>query len=233
MSTRNQEQQPRFIDRLGRFLQKSRLALIIIVAVLAAFIVGYFGYTELQRRAQENATMQAEKAQELYQEWQAEPATNTEARQKLEDQLRAQLASIRRRYPRQYGAQRAYFIEANLDYDKEQWKPAAEQFSALAARYPRSYLAPLALAYAGVSQEQLGDNDAALQAYEKAVSSYKDSFLVPHLLFSMGRLYEQQGDFEKAFQAYTRLEEEYPLSNWTKVGRNRIIELKIAGKVAK
>jgi hypothetical protein len=55
---------------------------------------------------------------------------------------------------------------------------------------------------------------------------------VPHAMFAMGRLYESSEDFQSAFQVYDRLEDEFPLSNWTKMGRNRIIALRVEGRIA-
>ena len=64
------------------------------------------------------------------------------------------------------------------------------------------------------------------------MQGYPDSTLVPELLFNIGRLEEQKGDFAAAQAAYNQLEEQHPLSNWTKLGRNRIIALKVDGKIA-
>jgi TolA-binding protein len=208
MSTREQEQKPPITDRLSRFLQKSRIPLLITLIVLVVF--------------------QAETAQELYQQWQDEQ--DPDAKQSVEEELRLLVTDIRKSYPRQYAAQRAAFLEGALEYELERWEPAAKAFASLASRAPKSYLAPLALMNAGICYERLANPAEALSAYRRVADDYPDSFLVAEVLFAIGRVEEQEGNFQAAVQAYNRLEEEHPLSNWTKLGRNRIIALKIDGK---
>jgi len=230
MSTREQEPKPRITDKLSRFLQRSRIPLLVTLIVLAVFVIGYFGWTEWERRARERSAVQAEQAQELYREWQSEQ--DPDARQGLEEDLRARLTDIRKSYPRQYAAQRAAFLEGSLEYELEQWEAAAKAFASLASRAPKSYLAPLALMNAGICYERLGAPQEALSAYRRVVDGYEDSFLVPEVLFAIGRLEEQEGNYPAAVEAYNLLEEQHPLSNWTKLGRNRIIALELDGRAA-
>jgi tetratricopeptide (TPR) repeat protein len=230
MSTREHEHKPAITERLSSFLQRSRIPLLVTLIVLVVFVVGYFGWTEWQRRARENSAVQGEAAQKLYQEWQSEP--DPEAKKGLEEELRNRLVGIRKSYPRQYAAQRAAFIQGNLEYQLENWQEAAEAFRGLGTRAPKSYLAPLAFMNAGISYERMEDADQAIAAYQRVVDGYPESFLVPEVLFTIGRVQEQKGDFAAAEQAYNRLEGEHPLSNWTKLARNRIIALKIDGKLS-
>jgi tetratricopeptide (TPR) repeat protein len=230
MSSREQEHKPKIADTLSNALRRGRIPLLVTMIVLAAFVIGYFGWTEWQRRARETSAVQAEKAQELYQKWLTEQ--DPDGKKTVEDELRTLLAGIRKSYPRQYAAQRASFILGKLEYQLEHWQAAADAFRGLATRSPKSYLAPLALMNAGISFERLGDTDPALAAYQKVVQGYPDSTLVPELLFTVGRLQEEKGDFAAAQAAYNQLEEKHPMSNWTKLGRNRIIALKVDGKIA-
>jgi TolA-binding protein len=147
-------------------------------------------------------------------------------------ELEQLIEEILSRYPRQYAAQRAIFIRANLAFENEQWPEAADQYRALAKSFPKSYLAPLSLFNAAVSYEQADDLEQGIAAYRDLSEQFADNFLVPHALFSMGRLYEVNEDYQSAFEVYNRLEDEFPLSNWTKMGRNRIIDLKVKGRIA-
>ena len=229
MSTSQPVQQPRLVDRLSEFLQRSRIPLLITLIVLVVFVIVYFSWTEWERRTTARSAVQAETAQELFGQWQAEQ--DPDAKAAVEEELRALLQDIRRSHARRYAGQRAAFIEGNLEYQLERWQPAAEAFLSLGTRSGKSYLTPLALLNAGVSYERLGSVEDALSAYRRMAEGYKDSFLVPEVLFSIGRLEEQQGNFEEALQAYNRLEDEHPLTNWTKLGRNRIIALKVGGDI--
>ena len=228
--TRSAEAKPRFIERLAVFLQKYRIVLLVLLIALVLFVVVYFGWSEWSKRTLERSALMAERAESMYEEWLGED--DEAAQSSIQQELDNLIDQILKRYPRQYAAQRARFIRANLAFETEQWQEAAESYSAVADSFPKSYLAPLSLFNAGVAYEQMDDPDQAIAAYQILVDEHENGFLVPHGLFSLGRLYESQEDFERAFQLYDRLEDEYPLSNWTKLGRNRIIELKVQGKIA-
>ena len=230
VTTRGTEAKPRLVDRLADFLHKYRIVLLVVLIALVVFVVAYFSWTEWHKRTRERSTLMAERAQELYENWlEAEEGSDRES---LQQELEALIEQIRKRYPRQYAAQRAGFIGANLAFENEQWQEAAEGYRDLAGSFPKSYLAPLSLFDAGVAYEQADELDQAIAAYQDLTENHPDSFLVPHALFSLGRLYEARQEYENAFQAYDRLEDDYPLSNWTKIGRNRIIDLKVKGKIA-
>jgi len=228
---RSTETKPRFVERLAVFLQKNRIVLLVMLIALVLFVVVYFGWSEWNKRTLERSTLMAERAQKLYEQWLGE--SDESAQSSIRQGLDELIDQILKRYPRQYAAQRARFIRANLAFENEQWQEAAESYSSVADSFPKSYLAPLSLFNAGVAYEQMDDLDQAIAAYQILVEKHEDSFLVPHALFSLGRLYEAQENYESAFAVYDRLEDEHPLSNWTKMGRNRIIGLKVQGKIAR
>jgi TolA-binding protein len=229
MSTSPVEAKPRFLDRLAAILQKGRLALLILLVAILAGVIAYFVWTEVQGAAREKSALWAEKAQKLQQQWVAE--TDAPKKQSLEKDLTDLLARILSKYPRQYAAQRAYLLQADLAYRAKDWGKAADSYRAIADRFPRSYLAPLALMYAGACYEELGDSKLALSSYQRVQERYRDSYLLPHALFSVGRLLETAGDTTAALKAYNQLEDDHPDSNWTKAARNRIILLKTEGKI--
>ena len=230
MSTSEFESKPKFLDRLSAVLQRWRLILLIVLIVLLVGVVAYFVWTEVQAGAREKSSVWAERAEDLQQQWVNE--ADAAKKQALEKELTDLVGRILSRYPRQYAAQRAFLIRADMAYRAKDWAKAAESYRALADRFPRSYLAPLGLMYAGVCQEELGDLKQALADYQRVRDRYKDSYLVPHVLFAVGRLLETEGDFAGAQKVYTQLEDEHPESAWTRASRNRIIELKIEGKVS-
>jgi TolA-binding protein len=229
MSTSQPEAKPRFLDRLSTVLQKGRLPLLIVLIAGLAGLIGYFVYNEVQAAAREKSAVWAEKTQDLEQQWSAE--ADATKKQALEKEINDLLDRILSRYPRQYAAQRALLLRAEMAYGSKDWSKAAENYQALAGRFPRSYLAPLGLLYAGVSYEELGDAKKALASYQRIAQRYRDSYLLPHVLFSIGRLLETDGDNAGALKAYNQLEDDHPDSNWTKLARNRILQLKIEGKI--
>lgn len=214
---------------LTNFLHKYRLPLITTLVVVAVFIVVYFTWTELQNRKRERATLLAEQAQELYLDWKNEQ--DTDVKQIIEGDIEKLLVRILDQYAKQYAAERAYFIRASMAYERENWQKAAESYLDLVETFPRGYLAPLGLFNAASSYEELDDSTQALALLSKLVESYDRTYLTAHALFNVGRLSETTGDFDAALAAYDLLEDEHPLSNWTKLGRNRIIDLKLKGKL--
>ncbi|MBA7649903.1 Cell division coordinator CpoB [subsurface metagenome] len=230
LSTKEMDTKTRFVNRLAHFLHKNRIILLTLLIASSVALVGYFIWTEWQRRTNEDSTLLAEEAQGLYQEWQLE--ADEENKKKLEEDLNSSLDLIINRYPRKYAVQRALFIRADLCFDKEEWETATENYQKLAGDFPKGYLAALSLFNAAVCYEEMNDPDRALELYRRTAELYGESYLIPHALFSLGRLYEQKQDFENAISAYNRLETEYPFSNWTKAGRNRIIDVRIKGKTA-
>jgi len=229
MSTAQPEARPRFRDRLSAILQKSRLALLILLIAILAGTIAYFVWTEIQSAAREKSALWAEKAQELEQQWSAE--TDEAKKQAQEKELTDLLGRILSRYPRQYAAQRAYLLKAHMADHTKDWAAMAQAYQTLASRFPRSYLAPLAQLYAGVSYEEMGDAKQALASYQRLQQRYRDSYLLPRALFSVGRLLEGEGDWAGALKTYNELEDDHPDSNWTKMARNRIILLKTEGKI--
>ena len=126
-----------FRDRLSPLLQTSRLALLIllIVVAIAAFFVGYFVWTGVNRGRNEHSTLLAEQAQVKYDEWQGMP--DGEPKTQAEDRPAGEPGPIIRQYPQQYATQRALFLRAHLAAQKKNWQGAAEDYQDLARRFPR------------------------------------------------------------------------------------------------
>ena len=193
------------------------------------FLVGYFIYTEVNKKLAADSTVLAEGAQDLYDKWQAESDAAKKAA--LEKELMDQLQVLINRYPRQYGGQRGLFIRANVSYEKKAWEDAQKDYQTLAARFPTSYLAPISLFDAGVCLEEKGDTAAALAVYTKISQSYQNSPVAPRAMFDVARLDEQKGSYDDARKKYDQIDSLFPTSIWDKLAKNRIIELKVMGKV--
>lgn len=218
----------RFLNKLSAFLLKYRIALISSLIVLVVVIIGYFIWSENQVKQRENAVILAEEVQELFGRWQIE--ADTQAKTTIESQLLDAIALVLDKYPKQYGALRSQYLRAGVYFEKEQWQQALDDFLQVAKERAEGYLVPLSLFNAAVCSEELGQPEEALELYQEIADNHQGSHLVPHALFSIGRLYEQLDNPAAALTAYNRMDEEFPLSNWTKVGRNRIIGLELDAK---
>jgi len=219
--------------RISSFLAHSvsrfRIALLVIVIAAAAALVGYFIFGEVTRRLATDSTLMAERLQTQFDSWRQESDTAKKA--VLEKDLFEQLGTLINRYPRQYGGQRGLFLRAEAFYDKKAWDSAFKDYQSLAARFPNSYLAPISLFDAAVCAEEKGDTDGALALYLKVSSNYKDSAVAPRALFDTGRLYEAKSDWANAQKTYQSMDESYSRSMWTRLAKNREVELKVLGKI--
>jgi TolA-binding protein len=195
----------------------------------AVFLVAYFIYTEVSKKLAADSTVLAESVQDLFDKWQVESDTATKGT--LEKQLTDELGILISHYPRQYGGERGLFIRANVYYQKKSWDDAQKDYLSLAARFPASYLAPISIFNAGVCLEEKGDSDGALKQYARIPQSYQDSSVAPRAMFDAARLDEQKGSFDDAHKMYDQIDSLYPSSTWDKLAKNRLIELRVLGKV--
>jgi TolA-binding protein len=214
---------------LARSVQRFRFVLLGILVVGAAFFLGYIIYGEINKKLINDSTALAEAAQTAFTTWQNESDTAKKA--SAEKDLRASLDTLTRRYPRQYGAQRGLFIRADLNYATKAWDAARKDYEALASRFPNSYLAPVSLFNAAVCAEDTGDTAGAAKLYSKVFTSYKDSTVAPRALFDAGRVAETQGSWTEAQTHYEQLDSQYGQSVWDKLAKNRIIQLKVEGRI--
>jgi TolA-binding protein len=219
----------KFSEIIAHVIHSWRYALWTILILGAAFLVFYFVWTQVNQKRAADATVAAEAAQALYSKWSSE--TNTESKTTLETQLTDALDKLVRDYPHQYGGQRGWFLRADYLFEKKEWDKSAQEYQELARRFPQSYLAPISLFNAGVCLEQTGNMDGALALYIRIADEYKDSFAAPRALFDAARISEQKNAFDQAQKTYERLGTDYPSSEWTKLAKNRVIALKVAGKI--
>jgi tetratricopeptide (TPR) repeat protein len=214
---------------LSRAVSRFRVALLVILIAAAAFHVGYIVYMEVSKKLVADSSLMAESAAAKYDSWRSEADTQKKAA--LEKELFDNLGVLINRYPRQYGGQRGLFIRAEASFANKAWDGALKDYETLAARFPKSYLAPISLFDAAVCYEEKGDTDTALKLYVKAAGSYKDSTVAPRSLFDSGRLYEAKSDWASARKAYESMDGLYAQSMWTRLAKNRLVELKVLGKI--
>ncbi len=214
---------------LARSVQRFRFVLLGILIVGAAFFLGYIIYGEINKKLVSDSTAIAEAAQSAFTAWESESDTTKKTSE--QKALSEKLDSLIKRYPRQYGAQRGLFIRADLNYQTKAWDAARKDYEALASRFPNSYLAPVSLFNAAVCAEETGDMAGALKLYGMVSANDKDSTVAPRALFDSGRVAEAQGSWTQAQAAYEQLDSAYAQSIWDKLAKNRIIELKVEGKI--
>jgi TolA-binding protein len=216
-------------DGLSRFLHRFRFVLWGVLGAALVFLVGWFGWAEINRRQSADATLRAEQAQKVYDQWTAE--TDASKKTGLQKDLAARLDALVARHGRLYGTQRALLLRADMNFGLASWDAAAADYRELARRFPSSYLAPIALFNAGVSLEEKADTAGAAAAYTEVVTRFKGSAVAPRALFALGRLAEGAGTWDEAKTRYEELDTDWPSSEWAKLAKNRLVALKVAGKI--
>jgi TolA-binding protein len=214
---------------LARTVSRFRVALWVVMIAAAAFLIGYVIYGQVQNGRATKSALLAEAAQQTFTTWQSE--TDATKKADLEKRLLTELGAAIDRYPGQYGAQRGLFIRADVNFANKAWDAALKDYESLAARFPASYLAPIALFNAAVCYEEKGDAIAAQQTYVKISTAYTDATVAPRSIFEAARLDESQGHWPDAQTKYQSLDTLYSGSIWNNLAKNRLIELKVMGKI--
>jgi TolA-binding protein len=214
---------------LARTVDRFRIALWVILIAAAVFLVGYLVYTEINKKLMYDSSTMAESVVAQFDQWSAESDAARKAT--LEKDLVVALDKLVDRYPRQYGGQRGLSLRADLNYTKKAWEPALKDYEMLASRFPKSYLAPISLFNAAVCAEEKGDTDGAQKLYTRAYVTYKDSTVAPRAIFNAGRIDEVKGAWAEAQKKYEQMDSLYGQSMWTKLAKNRVVQLKVMGKI--
>lgn len=125
---------------------------------------------------------------------------------------------------------RANILSAEIYYQKKDFENARSAWLAAAQKGKNTYIAPIAFFNAASCSEELGNLDDAAAGY-KSASEVKDFYEAAHALFSLGRVQEAKEDFVAAAASYQALVDKSPEDSWAKLAKNRLVSLKISGKV--
>lgn len=215
---------------VSAFVDRHKVVLLVVAAVMLAALIVWLAWTERERSVNESSALRAERLQDLYQTWRAEPEGTRKTN--LGEDLIQDVDRILRQFPRRYAAQRALYVRAQYRFDLEQWSDAVADWQEVATRWPDSYLAPLSVFNAAIASEEAGQPEQALEQLQRIVDQWGDAILVPHALFTIGRMAEQRGDVGTAHTTYDRLTEEHGGSRWAVAARNRLIVLETQGQLA-
>lgn len=210
-------------EGIENFFRPNKILLWVILGLLLVGTVAFYIInTNTQNAADEGAVL-AENAQKIYLEWLNEKDENL--KKSKEEELNTLIAQIKEEYPDNYTGQRGLFIEAGMLAGKKDWENAALKFNELYTSFPKTILAKEALLKEAVCQEQLGQAEKALELHVLFQEKYSDYHKYPYSLFSAGRINEQLKKYKEAAGFYEILDNEFPLSSWSKTAQNRLISL--------
>ena len=219
----------RIANALTDFIHHWRFALWGVLGAALVFLVVWFAWAEISRTQSAKTTLQVEQAEKVYSSWVAEADTTKKA--VIEKDLLARLDGLANRPGRLYGTQRALMLRGDLRFELAAWDEAAADYRELARRFPKSYLAPVARFNEGICLEEKNDAEGAKAVYTDIVTRWKETAVAPRALFALGRIAEGAEAWDDAKTRYEQLDAEWPTSGWTQLAKNRLVALKVAGKI--
>ena len=214
-------------QKLGEFLGKNRKALIGVLVVAIAAIVGYVVWFNVNTSI---VRKNLDKIEAI------EYSLTKDAGDLDEDALNARrqtaLSNLEAFLDKGgiVGA-RADMLAADIFGQKKEWQPSKENWLKAASKGKGSYLASLCSFNAAAACEELGESDEALALYEK-VAADKNVANRSRAAFNAGRIKEGKEDYEGAKASYEAIAS-YELSNdeWNDLAKTRLLDLKNKGLV--
>ena len=205
-----------------------RIPLIVVSLVIVGVIIAGVAVFQVIEKRNETATRAVEQLEAAIQELVREVGAEELAASAQFTDLTDRLSALSKEYAGTYAEQRGLWLLASLSYEAGNYAAARDHYTQLAVRFPDSYLVAPSLASAAAAAEAEQDPAGAAELLQRiADGEGAPSPNQPQALFNLGRIAEQRGAPMEALGYYNRLVDEHPGSNWTNLGRNRILRLTI------
>lgn len=192
------------INKAEGYISENKKSISIIVGAVLVVILGYFGYTNLIVKPQEeNAIREMFMAERYFQMDSVNLAINGDGQfmgfQEIIDN-----------YGSSSSANRAHYYLGMCYMKKGEWDNAIEYLSGYDAE--DDVTGALALGAIGDANLEKGNNEEALNYYMKAVDWDKNQFTSAIFLLKAATVKELQNDYKGATDLYERIKKDYPQS---------------------
>ena len=192
------------INKAEGYISENKKSISIIVGAVLVVILGYFGYTNLIVKPQEeNAIREMFMAERYFQMDSVNLAINGDGQfmgfQEIIDN-----------YGSSSSANRAHYYLGMCYMKKGEWDNAIEYLSGYDAE--DDVTGALALGAIGDANLEKGNNEEALSYYMKAVDWDKNQFTAAIFLLKAATVKELQNDYKGATDLYERIKKDYPQS---------------------
>ncbi|OQA12655.1 MAG: Tetratricopeptide repeat protein [Bacteroidetes bacterium ADurb.Bin397] len=192
------------INKAEGYISENKKSISIIVGAVLVVILGYFGYTNLIVKPQEeNAIREMFMAERYFQMDSVNLAINGDGQfmgfQEIIDN-----------YGSSSSANRAHYYLGMCYMKKGEWDNAIEYLSGYDAE--DDVTGALALGAIGDANLEKGNNEEALNYYMKAVDWDKNQFTAAIFLLKAATVKEIQNDYKGATDLYERIKKDYPQS---------------------
>ena len=212
-------------ERLIESIQKNRKALlvgfIVIIAVLAALIIGF----TVKDKVLAKAYSQIDAFDVRYDDLKTYIGGEDSSKQAEVAALLEELSLFAAKKSG-FASARAYTLCANIYADQKKWSEAENAWSMAAKKAAKSYLEPFSLYNAAIAAEELGKIDTAIGYYKQALDFENGFIFAAKAQFSIGRLEESRNKKDAALEAYRNLVSKWPGDQvWANLAQSRIIVL--------
>jgi len=192
------------INKAEGYISENKKSISIIVGAVLVVILGYFGYTNLIVKPQEeNAIREMFMAERYFQMDSVNLAINGDGQfmgfQEIIDN-----------YGSSSSANRAHYYLGMCYMKKGEWDNAIEYLSGYDAE--DDVTGALALGAIGDANLEKGKDEEALNYYMKAVDWDKNQFTAAIFLLKAATVKEIQNDYKGATDLYERIKKDYPQS---------------------
>jgi tetratricopeptide (TPR) repeat protein len=213
---------------LNSFIQKNRKGLLIGLAVIVVFIIGFAVFITIRDTLQSGALSRAEEFKRRYEALRIYINSEDPAASEKQEEISALEAELKAFEEKNFGYAlvTAYAISAGIEGDRKNWAEAESAWINAAAAAGKSYFTPIALCNAAASAENQNNNSRAIDLYNQALE-LGDSFPeAPRAQFAVGRIMEIQGNRDGALEAYRTLTGKWPGDIlWANLAQSRILAL--------
>ena len=193
------------LGKSERFIEENQKPITIILIVLVAIVLGYFGFQRYyiqpkEEKAQKDMFM----AEKYFGQDSLKLALNG-------DGINPGFLDIARRYKFTKSAGLANYYAGAIYMKQGEFSQAIDHFKKFKSK--DQLLMPMALGATGDAYVELGNNSKAVSYYLKAAKAGKNEFTAPVFLLKAGWAYELMSDYKNAIDVYKRIREEFPTSN--------------------
>jgi tetratricopeptide (TPR) repeat protein len=217
-------------DNVVQFIQKFRIFLLIIVALIVIGIVSAIAVEEITKSSIASLSAMIE---QLDASNSAVGGAKTEDEKKnLQSDFDNAFKKATESFKGTFAEQRAFFLQGNQLFSEKKFADAEQAFYKSYTVLPKSYLAPVALMNSAFAAEEARGSDKAVELLKKLCTEFdKKTALVSRAWFNVGRISEERQKWADAKDAYQKIIDTAATSNWTKLAKDRIIYLKAESKL--
>ncbi|MBE0639211.1 MAG: tetratricopeptide repeat protein [Bacteroidales bacterium] len=206
-STKAEENIQAVEEALGkseRFIEENQKPITIILVVLVAIVLGYFGFQRFYiQPKEEKAQIEMFTAEKYFGQDSLNLALNG-------DGINPGFLDISKKYKFTKSASLANYYAGVIYMKKGEFQNAIDHFKKYKTR--DKLVKPMALGAIGDAYVELGNNKEAVDYYLKAAKASKNEFSAPVFLMKAGWTYELLSDYKKAIEVYKEIRKDYPQS---------------------